>query len=164
MKNRGITVFISILCLTLVLASPAMAAQKPVTKTGMGANYDGPITVNAPLSINLGVMTVGGITTGQSNPDGSITTDSTNWTVTVKDTLTAPGKKGYMTNTSTTDQLHHELQIGKDLDHLNSADNGFTYSGSGNSNGLFFYVSQTIEINDDPGTYSITITFAGSPH
>ena len=161
MKNRVITVILLILCLTAALDSPALATQKPATKIGAVANYDGPITVNAPLDINLGVMTVGGITTGQSNPDGSITTDSTNWTVTVKDTLTAPGNKGYMTNTSTTDQLHHELQMGKDLDHLCSADNGFTYSGSGNTV-LPFCVSQQVEVGDVPGSYSITITFVGS--
>ena len=64
-----------------------MAAQKPVKKIRTAANYDS-ITVTAPSSINLGVMTVGRATTGQSNSDGSITNAAAPWTVHVSDTAT----------------------------------------------------------------------------
>jgi hypothetical protein len=163
MKNRVITVILLIFCLILMVASPAMAAQKSAIKIDTGANYGGTsITVIAPESINLGVMTVGGATPGQSNPNGSITTDASTWTVTVADTTTTPGNKGYMTNTSTADQLHDKLQIGQVSGDLHNADSGFTYSGSGNTGDLPFFVSQYVTSQDVPGSYSITITFIGT--
>ena len=155
MKNRVIPVILLILCLTLALASPAMAAQKPVKKIGTAANYDS-ITVTAPSSINLGVMTVGRATTGQSNSDGSITNAAAPWTVHVSDTAT--GNPGHMVATGPV-YLTQQLKIGQTPDDLYDADSGFNYSGSGNTGDLPFYVSQQVEPGDAPGSYSITITF-----
>jgi len=160
MKTRVIPVILLILCLTLVLASPAMAAQKPLTKIGAGANYEYSITVTAPSEINLGVMTVGGITTGHSSADGSVETDATSYKVVATDQKsTQPGYMNIAPDGSST-KLTHKLQIGSSLGSLYDADNpGVTYTDTTN---LPFYVSQHVETVDTPGSYSITITFVGS--
>ena len=154
MKTRVIPVILLILCLTLVLASPAMAAQKPLTKIGAGANYEYSITVTAPSEINLGVMTVGGITTGHSSADGSV-----DKVVATDQKSTQPGYMNIAPDGSST-KLTHKLQIGSSLGSLYDADNpGVTYTDTTN---LPFYVSQHVETVDTPGSYSITITFVGS--
>jgi hypothetical protein len=161
MKNRVIPVILLILCLIAVLASPVMAAQKPVTKIGARANYDGTyITVIAPSSINLGVMTVGGNTTGHSSTDGKVQTDATSYQVVATDQkLTLPGYMNTASDGSGT-KLTDKLQIGSSPGSLDAADSpGITYT---DTTDLPFYVSQHVEPGDAPGSYSIIITFVGS--
>jgi hypothetical protein len=161
MKNRVITIIFLILCLTAALASPAMAAQKPAAIIGVGANYDGSfITVTAPSSINLGVMMVGGITTGQSSTDGSVSTDATSYQVVATDQkLMLAGYMNIVLDGSGT-KLTDKLQIGSSPGSLYAADSpGITYS---DTTDLPFCVGQQVEQGDSPGSYSITITFVGS--
>jgi hypothetical protein len=161
MKNRGITVILLILCLTAVLASPAMAAQKPVTKIGACANYGGTyINVTAPHDINLGVMTVGGFTTGHSSVDGSVSTDASTYQVVATDQKVLLA--GYMNTVpdGSGTKLTDKLQIGSSPGSLDAADSpGITYT---DTTDLPFYVSQHVEPGDVPGYYSITITFVGT--
>ena len=160
MKNRVITVILLILGLTAALASPTMAEQKPATKIGVNANNDTHITVTAPSDINLGVMTVGGITTGQSSTNGSVDTNASNYKVVATDQKgSLAGYMNTMLNGSGT-MLTDKLQIGSSPGSLYAADNpGVTYTGTTD---LPFYVSQQVESGDVPGSYSITITFVGS--
>jgi hypothetical protein len=132
-----------------------MAAQKPVTKTRAGANYD-PITVNAPSDINLGVMTVNGRTPG--NNIGSVETEASDFSVIVKD-LKSP-YQGYMINTTTGNPLSIELYISNEEHGIYyAADVGFEFD---NVKSLPFYVYQDVTSGDAPGSYSIIITFTGT--
>ena len=158
MKNRVIPIIILLLCLTVTLAAPAMAAQKPVKKTGAGANYVGTyIDVTVSNDINLGVMTVGGTTTGSATC--TVSTDADTWTVNVSDTAT--GDSGHMASIGPV-YLSQQLQIGKTSPANNNASGGFTYNQTDGLTNLPFYVSQHVGTNDTPGSYSITITFVGS--
>ena len=110
-------------------------------------------TINAPASIPLGVLTVGVAVEGTNT--GTIVTNDAAWTVTAQDTTTL----GYMKDNG--NSLFNELLIGKATSPAILASVGFTYTEADVS--LPFYVSQTADVTDAPGIYSITITFTGSP-
>ena len=145
----------------LTAGAPAGTRNVTVHKTE-GTSGAQTFTVNsyfnlsAPATVNLGVMMVGGSATGNST--GSVTTNVAAWSVTAKDVKAT--NPGFMTKTGA--KLTNHFQIGKvSGSYVNSDDPGITYDT--NPTSLPFYVSQSIVTGDAPGSYSITITFTGSP-
>ncbi len=116
------------------------------------------ITVTAPSSISLGLMTAGAATAGSSTDDGTVDTNYPSWVVTAEDKKVGTND-GYMVNGGET-PLTNIFQISKDNNNWVNADSGITY---GSVTSLPFYVRQAVTQSDPGGSYTITITFTGSP-
>jgi len=150
---------------TFHLAAGAPAGTRNVTvHTTDGTSGAQTFTVNsyfnlsAPATINLGVMTVGDSAPGNST--GSVSTNISTWSVTAKDVkATDPG---FMTKASPYAKLATPLQIKNGPSGIfANANDGITYNS--NPTSLPFYVSQSVVTGDAPGSFTITITFTGSP-
>ncbi len=113
------------------------------------------INVTAPSAIDLGVMTADTTTYGFSTDNGSVDTNYPTWSVTAEDSTNG----GYMRSGGA--PLTHKFQISSDNATFADADSGIPYES--NPTSLPFHVKQTVEQGDTGGSYTITITFTGSP-
>ena len=114
-------------------------------------------SVQAPAGFSLGIMTR--VTnTAQSATNGVVTTTAGSWQV----TATASGEThgGFMWNGTASPTA--EFQISKNNTVWINASATLTYT-QADTTSLPFYGRQAIDSDDPAGTYSITITFTGSP-
>ncbi len=113
------------------------------------------ITVAAPSTASLGLMTVGVAKEASSSTNGTVESNYNTWTVTAKDANVDAGTKGHMLKS--TDKLFNPLKIGSTTGPTADADTGFNYDAVATV--LPFYAKQTVDANDVAGSYTITITF-----
>ncbi len=113
------------------------------------------ITVNAPANIVLGAMARNATKTVHG-PDGTVTTNATNWQVQVTGVASNGGYMASGANKPTA-----IFQIGKDGTNWTDASDTLTYSQDDTAS-FDFWVQQTIDADDPAGNYSITLTFTGS--
>ena len=130
----------------------------PYTLTsGFTVNEAPYITVSAPAGFSLGTMARGAYTPSTVQ-HGSVDTNAPGWHITATGS-TSNG--GHMNNGSTS--LASTLQISKDGTWIGAEDT-LTYNQGDLTGTTFdFYARQWINATDPAGTYTITITFTGSP-
>lgn len=144
------------LAIALSVTVPTLAATDTKTTTVSGT-VPTQIEVTAPTSITgLNLDPASSPATGSSGTPGNVKSNKA-WTLNASDTTNG----GYMKNGAT--PLGAKLQINVAGNGLVNADAGQIVTGSkGASNSISFAISQAVGWSDDPGSYSITITFAGS--
>ena len=123
---------------------------------------NGYISVTAPSSVDLGVMTYGSTTNGQSASTGSVETNDTSNGILAKDLK--GNAAGYMNTLATGlgTSLSHKFQVSKEGTTYAAADAGISYSDLANAATFSFYVGQQVASPDIAGSYQITITFTCS--
>jgi hypothetical protein len=107
-------------------------------------------------------MVKGQTAKGHSTTAGTVTTNSSNWTVVAKDSSMA-GTKGHMLKSGPS-ALQTQMRIGNSLStcSTNAGDSiGLLYVQSGGSS-IPFYIEQDVLSDDAIGAYSITVAFTGS--
>ncbi len=154
---------------TFTIDSDATAGDRDVTvivagKTSSAATFtvNYVFDVTAPSAIDLGLMTAGVTNYGSSSVSGNVSTNASVWTVDVMDTTTPDPNKGYMTKAGPV-KLSEKFQIKKsEAASYSPADSGYTQTQADGTN-LGLYVGQEVTQGDPAGSYTITITFTGSP-
>ncbi len=143
-------------------AGPRSISVTVVGYTGTGDNLvtvNGFIEIGAPSGIDLGLMTKDVAKEVSSSAAGSVVSNYGTWTVTAKDANIGTGK-GQMLRTSDSAPLTQKLLIGEATGPTNTADSGFSYGVKSTS--LPFFAKQTVVAGDQPGNYTITITFTST--
>jgi hypothetical protein len=146
----------------LVIPGAVIANGAPPTTDVTGTIVEAEVTVTSPSAIAFGNF-VFGDNIKQSTTDGAI-----NVTAGSRDEPNVPWKvtanedsgDGYMSDNG--NLLTNELEISEDGSTWELADpgNGLLYTGTGNST-FAFHAKQVIAGDEEPGAYSITITFTG---
>lgn len=153
---KRIVIILSLIVALVIAFSasiPTLAANdsKPTTVSGTVPTM---IEVTAPSGLTLTLDPSIGWATNTSASNGNIKSNK-DWTLTVSNS------SGYMMNGST--PLYDQLRINVAGQGLKNASPGDTVTGGkGASHPISFAVNQSVAWTDDPGSYSITITFAGS--
>lgn len=175
--GAGITTAISTVTSTqitvsITISSGATSGSRDVAVTVSGATgkktsgfsvVATSFSITSPTAISLGNMTRTQTTAGHSAQPGSISTNAASWQVVARDTKSVNAGYMYKDGSSST-HLRYPLRLGKASDscNTNAGDSaGLVYSNPESS--LALYVEQDIDSSDTAGTYSITITFTGSP-
>jgi hypothetical protein len=128
----------------------------------------GAATITKPPNVNLGALIVGA---NPGNAMGSVTANTTGWTLTVQDAKT--NNKEYMTvdgeDTSGAIKLSAKMQFGNDgmtFGDLGAYQSALQSSAGYGAVGTFeipFFVKQMVTSSDKVGSYKITITFTATP-
>ncbi len=153
--------------LTCTIAIPTNAPTSPVrdvvvvatggtvTKTAAFTVVASTFGVAAPAGFSLGAM-VRNQANKVQGPNGLVTTNAQNWQV---QATGSASNSGFMWNGSASPTL--VFQIGKSDGPWTDASATLTYT-QADPKSFPFWAQQTIDADDPPGTYSITITFTGS--
>lgn len=155
MKRRILGIALALtLVMVMVMPMGVGAASTDSKTTAISGSIGFDITVTAPTAIDFGTLSgseASGIKTGSVTANG-------NWKVDASD-LTNGGKMK-----AGSVGLTNKLQISKDNSVFQSADTGIQYTGTPGTGTTFnFYATQIVDAADtQAGSYSISITFAGS--
>ncbi len=134
------------------VTTPEGTATKTAGFTVIAATW----TLAAPAGFSLGAMSRT-VANNKHGPNGLVTTNAQKWQVQVTGVAS---HGGFMWNGSASPTL--VFQIGKNGTNWTDASGILTY-GQPEPKAFPFWAQQTIDGDDPPGTYSITITFTGSP-
>ncbi|UCD22353.1 MAG: hypothetical protein JSW22_01555 [Chloroflexota bacterium] len=158
MKKRILT-FGAVLVLVIVLAVPGVVLGADTTV--VSGTVIGAYVFEAPWAVEIGSMGGAGVTWyGHTSTPGYFWGNSpAGYTVSGADIKAT--NAGYMTNSGGT-PLTNKLEIGEEeyIGYV-TADVGITYIDSSGpaSDSIDLYVSQLVDYTDEPGEYSLNITF-----